>query len=158
MICLDTTPMSLPTYRFAFSLLRSVMFLLSVPDLPLRPVLLWTSCVLYVFLLCQRPDHTFRTHTWISKLKRFLPTVRCVQYSLFVTSNVVYLKMPCSTKLRLRFSVATSFMYVGSSSNPLYKREAHRVAKFRQVTADKLVKAELSLRWWKAHSNFFDYV
>ena len=46
------------------------------------------------------------------------------------------------------------FFYIGCTHNTMQTCESNRNRKFRQVTKDAIVDAELSLRWWRQHHNY----
>ena len=43
------------------------------------------------------------------------------------------------------------FVYIGSTSSMMTKRESTRNRKYKQTQEHKIVQAELSLRWWHKH-------
>ena len=45
--------------------------------------------------------------------------------------------------------------YIGSSSHHVLDREYSRSRKYLQLTHDKLVQAELALRYWREHQNLY---
>ena len=47
--------------------------------------------------------------------------------------------------------------YVGSTEKSVMVREHTRYRKYKQVLEDKLVSAELSIRFWAHHRNFWDW-
>ena len=40
----------------------------------------------------------------------------------------------------------------------MQNRESNRNRKFRQITKDAIVDAELSLRWWRQHHNYYQFI
>ena len=45
--------------------------------------------------------------------------------------------------------------YIGSASIHVLDREYSRSRKYLQLTHDKLVQAELALRYWRGHQNLY---
>ncbi|CAE7275386.1 mettl21a [Symbiodinium sp. CCMP2456] len=62
--------------------------------------------------------------------------------------------------LYIRFSPVkkhAKLFYVGSTEKSVMVREHTRYRKYKQVLEDKLVSAELSIRFWAHHRNFWDW-
>ena len=62
--------------------------------------------------------------------------------------------------LYIRFSPVkkhAKLFYVGSTEKSVMVREHSRYRKYKQVLEDKLVSAELSIRFWAHHRNFWDW-
>ena len=62
----------------------------------------------------------------------------------FRQTQVVYCRVSTSQHLQ-------RFVYIGSTSSMMTKRESTRNRKYKQIQEHKIVQAELSLRWWHKH-------
>jgi hypothetical protein len=49
-------------------------------------------------------------------------------------------------------------VYVGSTGQTVTERENNRISKLTQVSQQKLVKAELAIRWWNSNGNYKEFV
>ena len=56
------------------------------------------------------------------------------------------------------YQPSTSYFYVGSTMQTLIMREGNRIRKYRQVENEHPVHAEMALRYWSKHRNFFEYI
>ena len=66
----------------------------------------------------------------------------------FFQPDAVYLRFTHVSNLQPKF-------YIGSAAQGVLHREHSRFRKFLQLQNDKLVQAELSLRYWGDHNNLF---
>ena len=73
-------------------------------------------------------------------------------YAHITNPDAHYLRLPFRKQ-----QLTTVLLYVGSTADSMYRREANRSSKYRQVLRGQLVKAELSIRYWAKHNNYFDY-
>ena len=72
-------------------------------------------------------------------------------FSNFQTPSRVYIRISACKETAKLF-------YVGSTEQAVHLREATRFRKFKQVQQDKLVSAELCIRYWHKMDNFWDWV
>ena len=134
------------------------MTISQVSDLPHRAVVLWTSSFLFLLLLFHFTAPSYTTSILKTKLRGFFQHYHSLTVQHFTTPHFTYIKVPTPQQISKRFSLPHNFLYIGSTNLPLYKREANRIAKFRQVTNHQLVKVELAIRWWAKTGNFWEYV
>ena len=66
----------------------------------------------------------------------------------FFLPNCVYVRFTHINDLQPKF-------YIGSASHHVLDREYSRTRKYLQLTHDKLVQAELALRFWREQQNLF---
>ena len=66
----------------------------------------------------------------------------------FFQPDAVYIRFTHVSNLQPKF-------YIGSASHGVLHREHSRFRKFLQLQNDRLVQAELSLRFWQDHNNLF---
>ena len=66
----------------------------------------------------------------------------------FFQPDAVYIRFTHVSNLQPKF-------YIGSAAHGVLHREHSRFRKFLQLQNDKLVQAELSLRYWGDHNNLF---
>ena len=66
-------------------------------------------------------------------------------------TSIVYIRLTLSRGF-------SKFRYIGCSHHNLQHREASRNRKFKQVQENKIVHAELAIRWWAKHNNYQQYV
>ena len=85
--------------------------------------------------LCQRTQLHYSTYT----------------FHHFQTTGVVYARVTVSRRHH-------RFIYIGCTHNAMQNRESNRNRKFRQITKDAIVDAELSLRWWRQHHNYDQFI
>ena len=85
--------------------------------------------------LCQRTQLHYNTYTFHN----------------FQNTGIVYARVPISRHHH-------RFFYIGCTHNTMQTRESNRNRKFRQVSKDAIVDAELSLRWWRQHQNYYQFV
>ena len=64
----------------------------------------------------------------------------------FFLRNCVYLRFTHINNFQPKF-------YIGSASHHVLDREHSRTRKYLQLTHDRLVQAELALRFWREHQN-----
>ena len=93
------------------------------------------------------PDH----HVLKGVLRALGVNSQRLTFSFFSAHSVLYLRFsPLKKQAKL--------FYIGSTENSVCQREHTRHRKFKQVRAEKLVSAELSLRFWDKYDSFWDWV
>ena len=132
--------------------MEAISCLLQVEPCEDRAILLWAQSVLLVACIL----HFWPNVGVVAQLKSRLSTqgVTLQNYSFqhFMNPDAHYLRLPFRKQW-----LTTVLLYLGSTADGMYRREANRNSKYRQVLRGQLVKAELSIRYWAKHNNFFDY-
>ena len=82
-------------------------------------------------------------HFWVSTLESH----QLFSQDFFLP-NCVYLRFTHITNFQPKF-------YIGSALHHVLDREYSRTRKYYQLTHDRLVQAELALRFWREHQNLF---
>ena len=67
---------------------------------------------------------------------------------VFFKHDAVYIRFTHIQNMQPKF-------YIGSASHNVFHREHSRFRKYSQLTNERLVQAEQSLRFWKDHGNLF---
>ena len=119
---------------------------------------MWSLSILHVLLLTRYSAPTLTTRQWRNRLKLLGISPHMYTFSLFQTSNVVYVKMPFHPPdPKRRWYKQSGHFYVGSTAITAVKREFNRVAKLKQIRRNLAVHAELSIRYWSNRSDFETY-
>ena len=110
---------------------------------------MWIQSRIQVYRLLHLFPDNAHTQQWRSRLLSLNILPATYTWQFYQHHNVVYIKLPHTTHLH--------FFYIGSTGASTAGRERTRRAKFLQVCQNKLVNAELALRWWKLHDNYYNY-
>ena len=114
-----------------------------------RSQLLWIQARIQVYRLLHLYPDNAHTQQWRARLLSLNILPATYTWQFYQHAHAVYIKLPDTTHLL--------YFYVGSTGASTAGRERTRRAKFLQVCQNKLVSAELALRWWKLHDNYYNY-
>ena len=114
-----------------------------------RSQLLWIQARIQVYRLLHLYPDNAHTQQWRARLLSLNILPATYTWQFYQHAHAVYIKLPYTTHLQ--------YFYVGSTGASTAGRERTRRAKFLQVCQNKLVSAELALRWWKLHDNYYNY-
>ena len=118
---------------------------------------MWAQSLTHLVLIFRLAAPSFCTLEWQRKLRKHNCVPSQYTFERFLKSGAVYLKLRFPLHAKSNQGVQSNMAYVGSTTLLIQEREANRVAKLRQVSKAKLVKAELALRWWIEKRNYFSF-
>ena len=72
--------------------------------------------------------------------------IRKQQWAGAIFSSVEHYKQP------------STFMYIGSTSQSVFRRESNRMSVAKKLTSGKEAQAELSIRFWVSNNSLQDYI
>ena len=106
--------------------------------LALEPIRSWAHALTILNIIHRLQVNTHRMQTWTKRLTNRGIDARSYTFEFHHHRHVVYAKISPNYKLS----------YIGMTSKTVQGRENSRKRKTKQISQEKLVQAELALRWW----------
>ena len=124
----------------------------------LRLGLLLLRAKLGLLVLTQLAQPSPFISKWRERLNEAGITAESLMLQHISAHNVVYAFIQFDIHHPFTFSTKTRHFYIGSTSQTFSQRYASRLRKFKQLSAGKLVKAEISLQYWMSTGTFDHYI
>ena len=123
---------------------------------------LWVQGLLHLLLLFYFQDGSFTcfAESIRQKLRCFQVHPRTYTWTRFQAQYAVYMKTTVDWR---HFSSVehyrqpSTFMYIGSTSQSVFRRESNRMSVAKKLTSGKEAQAELSIRFWVSNKSLQDY-
>ena len=122
----------------------------------------WAHGLLHLVLLFYFQDGSLTSYAEVIRTK-----LRCFQvhpmdytWSKFQAQNAVYMKVAVDWR---HFSSVeqnrqpSTFMYIGSTSQPVFRRESNRLSVAKKLSSGGEAQAELAIRCWVSNNCLQDY-
>ena len=124
--------------------------------------MLWAQGLLHLLLLFYFQDgsQTSFAESIRQKLRCFQVHPRNYTWTRFQAQNAVYMKTTVDWR---HFSSVehyrqpSTFMYIGSTSQSVFRRESNRMSVAKKLTSGKEAQAELSIRFWVSNKSLQTY-
>ena len=124
--------------------------------------MLWAQGLLHLLLLFYFQDgsHTSFAESIRRKLRCFQVHPQTYTWARFQAQNAVYMKTTVDWR---HFSSVehyrqpSTFMYIGSTSQSVFRRESNRMSVAKKLTSGKEAQAELSIRFWVSNKSLQTY-
>ena len=122
----------------------------------------WAQGLLHLLLLFYFQDgsQTSFAESIRQKLRCFQVHPKTYTWARFQAQNAVYMKTVVDWR---HFSSVehyrrpSTFMYLGSTSQSVFRRESNRMSVAKKLTAGGEAQAELSIRFWVSNNSLRDY-
>ena len=110
-----------------------------------------------LLLLYNNPHPTLITSRWMQRLQKFVPDIHAFTFDWYTHEHVVYVKLHMSLFKTRMLQLVSNASYVGCTAISVTLREANRLAKYRQLDRNALVKVEPALLYWHHHNSYDAY-
>ena len=124
--------------------------------------MLWAQGLLHLLLLFYLQDgsQTSFAESIRRKLRCFQVHPQTYTWTRFQAQNAVYMKTTVDWR---HFSTVehyrqpSTFMYIGSTSQSVFRRESNRMSVAKKLTSGREAQAELSIRFWVSNKSLQTY-